>query len=225
MAVLFCLLAFQKHLKGNHVLIRSDNTTAVAYIQNKGGPILYLSEIAKSIWAFAYQHNFSITCRHLAGVENTTADYLSRSPDKHNWSLHPDFFALIDSLYGKHTIDRFATLNNTQLERFNSRYLTPGTEAVDAMSQNWSEENNYINPPWVMLPQIIEKIIADRAYATVIAPIFNNQPWFHALRAISTRPPLLLPRDRNAIQYTHSVEPNRNLGWKIAVWRVYGGRH
>lgn len=45
------------------------------------------------------------------------------------------------------TINRFACDYNTRLPRFNSRFLQPKSEAVDAFFQNWSSENNWLVPP------------------------------------------------------------------------------
>lgn len=45
------------------------------------------------------------------------------------------------------SIDRFACDYNTKLPRFNSRFLQPKCEAVDAFFQNWSSENNWLVPP------------------------------------------------------------------------------
>ena len=43
---------------------------------------------------------------------------------------------------GPHTVDRFSGLDNAQLDRFNSRFWTPGTEAVDAFTCDWADDNN-----------------------------------------------------------------------------------
>ena len=40
----------------------------------------------------------------------------------------------------------FAKSSNAQLERFNSRFVTPGTEVVDAFTCNWAEDNNWWFP-------------------------------------------------------------------------------
>ena len=223
-AVYLSLLAFKKVIQNKHVLILSDNITAIAYIRNKGGPSPKLSKLAIAIWAEAEKLGLSITCRHLAGVSNITADRLSRSPDKHNWMLHPNLFALLDELWGPHSIDRFATFQNAQIMRFNSRFWEPGSEAVDSMLQDWSKDNNYINPPWVMLPKIVEKIISEKALATVIAPMFPGQPWCQKLKQMSVCSPMILPKHKNTLCFKgKQAEPKRNLGWSIAAWKVHGG--
>ena len=56
--------------------------------------------------------------------------------------MHDDVFKQLDQLCGPHSIDRFASSYNAKLSKFNSRFLHPGTEAVDAFTQDWSSENN-----------------------------------------------------------------------------------
>ena len=55
--------------------------------------------------------------------ENAFADYLSKVFDYDDWMLNSAVF-------------------QGQLERFNLRYRSPGTEAVDAFTCNWSNVNN-----------------------------------------------------------------------------------
>ena len=43
---------------------------------------------------------------------------------------------MLDSYWGKHTVDRFATDYNTKCTRFNSKYWCKGTEAIDAFTLN-----------------------------------------------------------------------------------------
>ena len=64
----------------------------------------------------------------------------------------------------------------TQLPRYNSPYSDPQSEAIDAMSQAWVQENNYINPPFWMIGRVLKKLEKDKATAALIAPIWRAQP-------------------------------------------------
>ena len=56
-----------------------DNTTAVAYINKKGGTIsASCSKLAKNIWNWAKGQDIWIIASHVPGVKNTTADLRSR---------------------------------------------------------------------------------------------------------------------------------------------------
>jgi hypothetical protein len=65
---------------------------------------------------------------------NIPAVFLNSKTD---WEVSGNFFDLMNGLWGPFTIDRFANFNNKKLNRYNSLYWNPGSEAIDAFSQNW----------------------------------------------------------------------------------------
>ena len=73
---------------------------------------------------------------------NNFADLVSKLTDYDDWVVSECLFFYLDSEWGLHTIDRFANVDNKKLDRFNSFFWAPGSEAVDAFYQNWAGENN-----------------------------------------------------------------------------------
>jgi hypothetical protein len=59
------------------------------------------------------------------------ADRLSREIDRDDKELNPRIFTCLDSLWGPHSVDTFATQGNTHLPRYNARWRDPSAEAVD----------------------------------------------------------------------------------------------
>lgn len=174
--------------------------------------------------AEAIDLGLTIKCAHISGVNNQESDYWSRTPDKHNWMLHPQLFRDIDKLWGPHTIDRFASCQNCHLRRFNSRYWEPLSKAVDALSQvNWHLENNFVNAPFCLLHKVLDVVQTQKAYATVIAPKWLGQTWYHRLVKMSICPPLRLPNNPRVCQSMGVAEPCRNRKWALYAWRIYGG--
>lgn len=226
MAIFLAIISFRAILKNKSVQILSDNITSIAYINHKGGPCPKLSQIATSIWTEAFDNGMSIQCAHIAGRKNFAADYWSRTPDKHNWMLHPKLFSYINRMWGPHTIDRFANCLNTQLPRFNSRYYEPLSEGIDALSQdNWQQENNYVNAPFCLIPRVLDVVESQRAVATVIAPKWPAQPWYQRLVKLSIARPLKLPQKSKIYRSMGVVpEPCRNTKWQIYAWRIFGVR-
>ena len=224
LAILMALKSFQSVLRDKSVQILSDNITAIAYINHKGGPSTVLSQLAMSIWVEAIDNGLSIQCAHIAGRENRAADHWSRTTDKHNWMLHPRLFAYIDRLWGPHTVDRFANCVNAQLPRFNSRYFEPLSEGIDALSQvNWGQEKNFVNAPFCLLSKVLDIVETQRATATAIAPKWPAQMWFRRLLKMSIAPPIKLPQSANVFRSMGIVpEPRRNLKWQIFAWRICG---
>ena len=112
---------------------------------------------------------------------NETADYFSRIIDADDWMLNPEFFGKLDELWGPHTIDRFANTDNTQIERFNSRFWCPGSEAVDAFTVNWNVENNWLCPPISLVPHVLKHALACMAQGTLIVPLWRSAPYWPLL--------------------------------------------
>ena len=56
---------------------------------------------------------------------NALADALSKFHDSDDWMLNTRYFRILDKLWGPHTFDRFASANNKQCGKFNSKVLVP----------------------------------------------------------------------------------------------------
>ena len=223
-AVLMALISFRQEVAGKTIQIRSDNITTVAYLNRMGGPRQGLNQIATAIWAEALHNHVSISCCHIAGIDNTGADHLSRLHDRHEWQLNPRLFHLLDGMWGPHTVDRFASILTAQLDKFNSRYYHPLASGVDALTQqDWSENNNFVNAPFRLIPQILEILKVQRADATIIAPMWKAQPWYERLKRASIRPPFRIQNTHPSILSTWGhAEPLQNKRWKLFAWRISG---
>ena len=71
-AAFFCLEAFCKNKTTLHVLLKLDNTAAVAYInKNRGTISAFCNKLAKDIWDWAKGQDIWITASHVLGAKNT----------------------------------------------------------------------------------------------------------------------------------------------------------
>ena len=87
-------------------------------------------------------------------------------------------YARLSRRDGAHTVDRFATVLNTQCPRFNSPLHSVGTEAVDAFSVSCAgAENNLIYPPFSQAERVLAKFLTDGATATIILPVWTGHEW------------------------------------------------
>ena len=109
---------------------------------------------------------------------NTQADKLSRHIDHDDWSIKSQIFEQYNQSWGPYTIDRFASHYNTQCARFNSVVWCPGTEAIDAFSLTWTRDNNWLVPPPSLICRTINKLILDKAKATLIIPEWKSAPFW-----------------------------------------------
>jgi hypothetical protein len=126
--------------------------------------------IALSIFNTCMSNEIDIHTVWIPRIENQRADFLSRIIDIDDWGTTVDFFQLLDSLWGPHTVDRFANMNNTKLLRLNSLYWNPGSIAVDAFTSDWSGENNWLVPPVSMVSRLINHLIKSNSVGTSVVP-------------------------------------------------------
>ena len=77
----FAIKSYYKKWAGaKHLRIRSDNTTAIAYVNKMGGTISdNCNNLAKDIWKFCKKEKAWILLEHISGSENYIADFMSRS--------------------------------------------------------------------------------------------------------------------------------------------------
>jgi hypothetical protein len=79
-------------------------------------------------------NNTHITPRYIKqSAVNTWADKLSLHLDRDDKQLNPSVFHEMDTQFGSHTIDRFASALYTLLPRYNANWLDPSCEAVDSL--------------------------------------------------------------------------------------------
>ena len=114
--------------------------------------------------------------------ENQIADCLSKTVDLDDWKLSPLLFDMLHKMWGPFTIDRFAASYNTQLPRFNSRFWSPEAEAVDAFTQNWSHEMNWICPPVSLIIPVLRHMSVCNAKGTLVVPSLPSAIFWPAIK-------------------------------------------
>ena len=92
-AVLLALKEFQDHCLGQVVLIATDNTTAVSYINKEGG--MRSGSLCVLLWrllSWCNHRNITLQVRHILGRLNVIADKLSHHNQviQTEWSLHQE---------------------------------------------------------------------------------------------------------------------------------------
>ncbi len=101
------------------VRVRTDNQTAMSYINRMGGREPHLTRITEEVHKACLTRHIFPTAEYLPGQQNQIADRLSRI--KSNWAeshLDPSLFHLVDGTWGPHTLDAFASATNHQCKRY-----------------------------------------------------------------------------------------------------------
>ena len=127
-AVFHALQHWAQMLQGHQVMIATDNSTVVSYINKQGGthsPTLLRLTVELLLWLEA--QNIIVRARHIPGCLNVIADHLSRpnQPIRTEWSLHPEIVERIFRVWDTLEVDMFATLSNSHLPRFMSPIPEP----------------------------------------------------------------------------------------------------
>jgi hypothetical protein len=209
-----------------HILLQMDNSTAVAYVNKRGGTRSYsLSTEALKLWALVLQAGCWITARHIPGTTNTIADLASRQFHSYaEWTLNQDVFRQITQRFYRPEVDLFATRANHRLPRYVSRYPDPGAMATDAFLCDWGQWRSWVYAPLVLMPRIVQKIKRDEATALILAPFWKGQPWFPSLLELLVDYPRQLPQIPHLITLPFQPEREHPLqhSLRLTVWPVSG---
>ena len=97
-AVSLALRHFKDQCQDQTVLVATDNSTVVAYINKQGGT--HSAEMCALLWklmTWCHHYHITLKARHIPGCLNVMADLLSRSNQVQSteWSLHPQVFKQI----------------------------------------------------------------------------------------------------------------------------------
>ena len=69
-AVLYSMMAAAPRLKNAVVLVVTDNSTTMAYVNHLGGRSGFLLEVAHRLWRVTNQFGITLRAAHRPGVEN-----------------------------------------------------------------------------------------------------------------------------------------------------------
>ena len=197
-AVLFAFRCFFRSTYNCSILVHSDSSTVVAYINKQGGTAsTSLCELALTLWDFCVSRTIMLSAAHVPGVSNTRADRLSRMVDTdHSYTLSSDCFRdLCTKVPMRLKVDCFASRLNFKLKKFFSRYRDPLASGVDAFTIRWVD-NVYLFPPFPVISRVITKFVADQTgHGVLVCPYWPSQSWYPSLLNLLIAPPILLPSD------------------------------
>ena len=182
-AVWQLLRTFRADIPQGSTLVWYTDSQNLASNMQKGGSVTPLiHRIMLAVFETCLDMRVEVVWRWVPRELNGYTDELSKVFDKDDWSLHPGVFALLDALWGPHTVDRFASDLNHQVDAFNSFHWCPGTLGVDAFAQlDWLHAGNWCNPPFHLIGRLLRFLQQVHAEATLVAPHWPRQPWWPLL--------------------------------------------
>lgn len=219
-AMLYKLQTFPR-LRGPGVSrFRLDSMVSVHVLNSMRSRSPALMDVARDLHAELHRRQLRAEGYWLSTVGNAHADRLSRDRDSSDWSLRRSVLLVLHSRWGPLTIDRFATLLNMHLPRFNCAVANPGAEALDAYKQHWGgQEHNYINPPLSQAALAISKVAADGVSAVLVLPVWPAQPWWSRVTRLA-QAAVILPDRAPLFTHGQCAGPGLSPRWQTAAFYV-----
>lgn len=226
-AVTRSLLAFLPRWSPSHILVRSDNSTVVSYINRQGGTRSRLLSLRAEALLFRLEAlGFSLSAVHISGRLNVLADTLSRSAGVigTEWTIVHRALQPVWDLWGKPMIDLFATRFNSRLPIFVSPVPDDRALHVDALDMSWTGLLAYAFPPFALLQRVIRKAELERPSLILVAPYWPSQVWFPDLLRLSKGRHLdLRLKARSLLQPRSGVPHPDPESLHLHVWRLSPG--
>jgi hypothetical protein len=118
-AALYGIKIFTKDKTSCNILLRLDNTTAIATI-NRMGSTKYetLDGIARILWSWCEERDLWVTATYFCSKDNVQADQESRAlPADTEWELAAGAYEMIVQRLGIPEIDLFASISNHKCQK------------------------------------------------------------------------------------------------------------
>ncbi|XP_061709647.1 uncharacterized protein LOC133519626 isoform X1 [Cydia pomonella] len=186
LAAFFALRCFADKYNDCEVLLRIDNTTAIAYINRMGG-VQYplLNDITRQIWRWCEARNLWIFASYIKSKENVEADFQSRNFNVDTeWELAEDIFNIIVNKFGAPDLDLFASRINHKCDKYISWHRDPFAWNIDAFTVKWNSTFFYAFPPFGILLKVLHKIKSEKATGILVFPLWPSQVWYPLLKSM-----------------------------------------
>ena len=172
-AIHYALRSFIDLLRATHVKWYTDNR-AVTSIVEVGSMNPELQVLTINIFQLCLSNNITLDIQWVPREQNARADYISRLIDPDDWQITEEFFQILETLWGPHSVDCFANYYNYKIPQFFSRFWNPNTSGVDFFVQTLSNENCLAVPPISIISRAIQYLRMQEAQVTLVVPYWPS---------------------------------------------------
>jgi hypothetical protein len=167
------------------VRLWTDNTTVMFNVNKLRGASTLLHPL-KLIARFLNLHRMEMKAVHLPGIDNGTADSLSRLARSGDYSLDPIVYrTAVDYLGVLPQVDLFANKTNCKCQRYVTLEQDGEALARDAFSLVWRDFFFFIHPPVPLILRCVRKIIQEGTRGVIVLPAWQGQVWSVLLQRIT----------------------------------------
>ena len=176
--------ALQHHLPDGTRLTIETDAISTAYAWNKGSKVSAINAPVLEQTVKLAKRRVLVTARHIPGQTNKRADWLSRNPDPKNYALSPTLFQHCQKKLGLWpSVDLFANRHNRKCRQYCSWRADPHSLG-NAFAVHWGRWTCWVNPPWELIPRVLDKIRQDQAHGLLCLPVWKTAPWWRDLQRV-----------------------------------------
>ena len=170
-AVVRVLKSILHIIRGHRIKWFTDYQAVISIVQ-RGSKELKLHVIAKEIFLILLKNQTSLETEWIPWLENDRADFLSGIIDFDDRGLAQFVF---DRLWGPHHIDWFASSHKAKLDKFYYRFWNPGSNGVDAFTENWSEfGRDWFLSTFHLIERVIRHLRFCKGFGTLVVPFWHS---------------------------------------------------
>ena len=195
-AVFLALRHFKDQCQDQTVLVATDNSTVVAYINKQGGTH---SDVRAPVENHDLVPSFS---HHIKSQAHSRVSECDGRPTFQVESGAVD--RMVTTSTGVQTDlpkvvhpPRGPICHSSEPQASTVRVSDPKAWDIDALNINWTGLTAYAYPPTALLHRVIQKIRQCNCLIILIAPGWPGMPWFWDLVQLSTEIPLVLVSNNN----------------------------
>ena len=187
-AVKLGLLEHAPALQGHTVLLYQDNMAVVGCLKNltstSPAMMVELREVLSILDQFQIRFEIVYIRSHL-----NPADAPSRLCSADLWSLSPkmqrQLLARAEAvLQSSVDMDPFACRVSKVAPIYATPLHDPSAAGLDGLLLNWATHTTWLNPPWDLLEQVIDKIKLHGGRGVLIYPLWHLQRWFEDVSSL-----------------------------------------
>lgn len=202
LAAFIGLKTFASDLSNCEILLRIDNTTAIAYVNKMGGTKYpHLNSLARELWQWCENRGIWVYASYISSNENAIADKESRrSHSEIEWELSDIAYRTIVKKLGSPEVDLFASRANAKCQNYVSWYPDPDALSIDAFTLKWDATFFYAFPPFALLSRSLQKIKREGGRGIVVVPWWPSQPWYPLFESMVTSVKVVFAPHHNLLQ-------------------------